>query len=219
MRQSSIHSRLCSVLCAATLILTVLPGASHAQGRAGCQGPERPSLGIALGRSSPYLELARGVVDPGPGGTVRVTGGSQLTARGDVSIAGPLRFRVEGATTEWQVGLRTFSPVPPYNVIADTPAGHITVRQITAAVGLQGGRAPVCGHVLAGAGLYWLSYRGAALRRPGVSLSAGIEVPTGSRGAVQADVQLQMINTAYAHPVNMSTVLAASLSIGWAFRF
>ena len=26
MRQSSIHSRLCSVLCAATLILTVLPG-------------------------------------------------------------------------------------------------------------------------------------------------------------------------------------------------
>ena len=165
MRQSSIHSSLCPVLGAATLILTVLAGASHAQGRAGCQERERPSLGIAFGRSSPYLELPRDFVGPGMGGTVRVTGGGQLTARGDVSIAGPLRFRVEGATTEWPVGLRTFSPVPPYDVIADTPAGHITVRQITATVGLQGGRAPVCGHVLAGGGMYWLSYRGAALRR------------------------------------------------------
>jgi hypothetical protein len=219
MRQSSIHSRLCFVFCAATLMLTFLAGPSHAQGRAGCQEPERPSLGIAFGRSSPYLELARGVVDEGMGGSVRVTGGSQVTARGEVSIAGPLRFRVEGATTAWPVALRTYRPVPPYDVIADTPAGHITVRQITAAVGVQGGRAVACGHVFAGGGMYWLNYRGAALRRPGVSLSAGIEVPTGSRGAVQADVQLQAINTGGAHPVSMSTVLAASLSIGWAFRF
>jgi hypothetical protein len=219
MRQSSIHSRLSFVLCAATLILTVMAGPTHAQGRAGCQEPERPSLGIAFGRSSPYLEFARGVVDEGMGGSVRISGGNQVTARGDVSIAGPLRFRVEGATTEWQVARRTYSPVPPYDVIADTPAGHITVRQITAAVGLQGGRASACGHVLVGGGMYWLNYRGAALRRPGVSLTAGIEVPTGSRGVVQVDVQLQLINTGSAHPVASSTVPAASLSIGWAFRF
>jgi hypothetical protein len=36
---------------------------------------------------------------------------------------------------------------------------------------------------------------------------------------VQADIQLQVIDTNGLHPVSMSTVLAASVTVGWSVRF
>lgn len=218
MRHSSIyHSR--SLLFALLLVLTVMAGAGQAQGRSGCQASQRPSVGVAYGRSSPYLELAQGVVETAMGGSVLVYGGSQFTARGDLSIAGPWRLRVEGSTARWDVVRITYDPNAGYQEIARTSVGHIAARQIVAAVGLRGGRAPACGHVLVGGGLYSLDYRGAAIRRPGFSITAGIEVPTGTRGAVQVDMQLHLITTRNGYPISGSAVLATGLSAGWAYRF
>ena len=97
--------------------------------------------------------------------------------------------------------------------------GHVGVRQIAALVGRQGGWSPACGYVLAGTGFYSLGFRGATVRRPGAALTAGIEFPTGERGAVQVDVQLHVINTRGRYPIAFSDVPAASLMVGWSRRF
>jgi hypothetical protein len=86
-------------------------------------------------------------------------------------------------------------------------------------VGRQGGRSPVCGYVLGGGGIYSLDYQGASLRRPGVAVTAGLELPAGDRGAVQVDMQLHVINTRARYPIATSKVLAASISVGWSHRF
>jgi hypothetical protein len=52
-----------------------------------------------------------------------------------------------------------------------------------------------------------------------VALTAGIELPTGERGAVQVDVQLHLINTQGRYPIAFSDVPAASLMVGWSMRF
>jgi hypothetical protein len=52
-----------------------------------------------------------------------------------------------------------------------------------------------------------------------VALAAGVEVPAGNRGAVQADLQLHLINTGARFPIASSTALAASISVGWSQRF
>ena len=206
------------VLFALLLVATVMAGAGQAQSRSVCQSPVRPSLGVAIGRSSPYVELTSGAVPIDGSGSVRVEGGLIVTARGDLSIAGPLRVRVEGSTARWGVSVQTYDPANNYQVIADTPAGQMTVRQIGASVGLRGGRA-LCAHVLVGGGFYSLDYRGASINGPAFSITAGVEFPTGERGAVQVDVQLNMIQTRGRYPVASSTVLAAALVAGWAYRF
>lgn len=86
-------------------------------------------------------------------------------------------------------------------------------------IGRQGGRSPVCGYVLAGGGLYSLGFRDATVRRPGVALTAGMELPTGERGAVQVDVQLHLINTQGRYPIAFSDVPAAAITVGWSLRF
>jgi hypothetical protein len=106
-----------------------------------------------------------------------------------------------------------------FQVIATDTAGHVEARQISAMVGRQGGRGPACGYVLAGGGLYSLDYQGAALRRPGVALTAGMEMPTGERGAIQMDAQLHVIDTRSRYPISSSAVLAGSISVGWSYRF
>ena len=73
--------------------------------------------------------------------------------------------------------------------------------------------------MLVGGGLYSLTFRDSTLRRPGVSITAGIEVPTGERGAVQVDVQVHIIDTKSRFPVSSSSALAAALVAGWAYRF
>ncbi len=218
MSRSSIR-RSSPVPFALLLVVTVMAGTGQAQSRPGCQSPVRPSLGVAIGRSSPYIELTRGAVPNDDSGSVRVEGGTIVTVRSDLSIAGPWRVRVEGSTARWGVSVRTYDPANNYQVLADTPAGHMSVRQIGAAVGLRGGRAPLCAHVLVGGGFYSLDYRGASITSPGFSITAGVEYPTGDRGAVQVDVQLNLIQTRDRYPVAVSTVPAAALVAGWAYRF
>jgi hypothetical protein len=57
------------------------------------------------------------------------------------------------------------------------------------------------------------------VRRPGAALTAGIEFPTGERGAVQVDVQLHLINTQGRYPIAFSDVPSASLMVGWSRQF
>ena len=134
----------------------------------------------------------------------------------DLPIAGPWRARVEGAFANWSVTRHIYDD--GFNETRER-IGHVRARQVVALVGRQGGRSPVCAYVLAGGGIYSLGYRGASLRSPGVALTAGIEVPTGDRGAVQADVQLHAINTRARYPVSSSQALAASLTVGWSYKF
>jgi hypothetical protein len=182
-----------------------------------CQMPRGRAAGVSVGRSSPYFDLAREAVDAGTRGSILVRGGFQLAARADLPIAGPWRARVEGSASDWRVVRQRYGD--DFQLIATDRVGDVEAREIAALVGRQGGRAPVCGYVLAGGGIYSLTYRGASLHRPGAALTAGIEVPTGDRGAVQVDVQLRLINTGGRYPISSSDVLAGSLSAGWVFRF
>ena len=217
MRQSSLRPPL---VCTAVALLVnfAVAGVSHAQSRSGCQVAAPPAIGIAFGRSSPYLEMAQDVVNTERSGSILVYGGPQVSGRGEFSIAGPWRVRIEGSTARWDVVQKTYSPVNGQE-LSSASVGHIEARRIGAAIGLRGGRDPLCAHVLAGYGLYSLSFRDITTRQPGVVITAGMEIPTGSRGAVQLDVDLHLINNRNSPLSNSSTVLAASLSIGWAFRF
>jgi hypothetical protein len=73
--------------------------------------------------------------------------------------------------------------------------------------------------VLAGGGIYSLEYKGARVRRPGVAFAFGVEVPTGDHGAIQVDVRLDLIDSRARYPIASTTVLGASLSVGWSHKF
>ena len=199
-----------------TCALVLTPTVASAQG-VGCSSADRPLVGFAIGRSSPYFDVSPETVDP-TGGSVLVNGGWQVGGRADLSIGGPWRVRVEGSSAWWEVERVTYDPTNG-QVLSETSEGHVSVRQIGAQIGLRGGRAPVCWYVLAGGGLYSLSFRDDTSRQSGVAITPGMEFPTGARGRLQVEVQLHIINTKGQPPVHGSTALAAALVVGWAYRF
>jgi hypothetical protein len=207
------HASLFSSVVFAMLIAN---GVGHAQSRADCSEPAPPGVGVSVGKSSPYFDLSRGVVEGDERGSVIVRGGPQLSARADLPVAGAWRARVEGAGANWRVTRQTYEG---FQLTANETVGHVEERHIAAMIGRQGGRSPVCGYVLAGGGIYSFDYRGARVRRPGVALAVGLEVPTGDRGAVQVDVRLDVIDSRARYPIASSTVLGASLSVGWSHKF
>lgn len=79
------------------------------------------------------------------------------------------------------------------------------------------GRAPGCAHVSAGPGLYSIGYQGTSGRRAGFAIAAGMEIPIGSRGAVQLDATVHLIGTSETSPI--ASAAALSLLAGWAYRF
>jgi len=191
------------------------PGVARAQSSADCQTTPR-SIGVAVGRSlSPYFEPS-GV--GGTSGSVLARGGPLLAARADLPIAGAWRARVEGSATNWPMERQIYS-ADLRQLTATETVGDVGVRQIVALAGRQGGRAPVCGYVLAGGGLYALDYQGTGVRSPGLALTAGVEFPRGPRGSIQLDVHLHMINTRGRYLGSSVAPLAAGLSAGWAYRF
>ena len=200
------------------LAIHVTADVAYAQ-RAGCGEPDRPSIGVTLGRSSPYFYLDQEAVNPQPPGSVSVRSGWQVSGRSDFSIAGPWKVRVEASSADWNVEVRTYDPARNFELVSTTSAGEVTARQLGAAIGLRGGRWPTCWNVLAGGGLYSLTFRDRTIRQPGFAITAGIEVPTGDRGKVQVDVQLHLIETDSRPPVSSTTALAAALVAGWAYRF
>jgi hypothetical protein len=215
--KQSIFRRHVSRFPAVVFALLISTGVAHAQSYAGCSAAPPPGIGVSVGRSSPYFDLSRGVVDGAEGGSVIVRGGPQLSARADLPVAGAWRARVEGAAAKWRVTRQTYDD--SFQLISDETVGHVKERQIAAMIGRQGGRSPVCGYVLAGGGIYSLDYKGARIRRPGVALAFGLEVPAGDHGAVQADVRLDLIDSRARYPIASSTVMGASLSVGWSHKF
>jgi hypothetical protein len=204
-----------SLFLATVLVLTVTTGVADAQPRECSIAPR--GVGVSIGRVSPYLELSRGAVDAVRTGSILVRNSFQFAGRGDLPIAGPWRARVEASAANWPVVRQTYGD--DFQLTATDDVGHVGVRQIVAMMGRQGGRSPGCGYVLAGGGLYSLDFRGATVRRPGVALTAGMEFPTGERGAVQVDVQLHLINTQGRYPIAFSDVPAAAILVGWSLRF
>ena len=204
-----------SVLLATALTFIMATAVAHAQSRDCSIAPR--GIGVSIGRVSPYLDLSQGAVDTVPRGSILVRNGFQLAGRGDLPIAGPWRARVEAAAANWPVVRQIYGD--DFQLTATETAGHVGVRQIAAMIGRQAGRSPVCGYVLAGGGFYSLDFRGAAVRRPGVALTAGIEFPTGERGAVQADLQLHLVNTEGRYPIAPSEVPVAGITVGWSLRF
>jgi hypothetical protein len=191
-------------------------GAGHAQSRADCSEAAPPGFGVSVGRSSPYFYLSQGVVDGDERGSVSVRSGPQLSARADLPVAGAWRARIEAAAANWPVTRQTYDGV---QLTSRETVGHVESRQVAGLIGRQGGRAPVCGYVLAGGGIYSLDYKGARVWRPGMALAAGIEVPTGDRGAIQADVRLDIIDSRARYPIASTAVLGASFSVGWSHKF
>ena len=202
------------------LVFPVLLGGAdvgYAQSYTDCFTPRPPAIGLSMGRSSPYFDLASETTGPENRGSILVRGGFQIAGRVDLPIGGPWRARIEGSGSNWRVVRQTYGS--NFELVTTDTVGHVEARQVVGLVGLQAGREPLCAYVLAGGGIFSLDYRGARLRRPGVALTAGIELPIGAHGAVQADVQLHAINTAGRYPVSSTEILAASLSVGWVYRF
>jgi len=199
-----------------SFLVLIASGAAHAQNRADCSEAAPPGLGVSVGRSSPYFYLSQGAVEGDQRGSVSVRGGPQLSARADLPVSGPWRARIEGAAAHWRVTRETYDGV---QMTARETVGHVEERHIAGMIGRQGGRSPVCGYVLAGAGIYALDYKGARVHRPGVALAVGLEVPTGDHGAIQADVRLDLIDSRARYPIASTTALGASLSVGWSHKF
>jgi hypothetical protein len=201
----------------AVVVFVSASGVARAQMPGGCWTAAPRAIGVSLGRSSPYLELSRGATGSETTGSVLVHSGLQLAGRLDLPVAGPWRARFEGAGAGWQVVEQFYgSGGEP---VASGERGRVSARQAVAMFGRQGGRSPVCGYVLAGAGLYLLDYRGASLTRPGFALTAGVEIPAGGRNAIQAELQLHVINTRTQYPIAATDVPAAAIMIGWSRRF
>jgi hypothetical protein len=175
-------------------------------------------VGVAFGRSSPYFDLASGVVESSGTGSVQVRAGTQFGARGELPVAGPLRVRIDTATARWDVRQTTYDP-EEFTVTAETSVGHFSARHLVGLLGVRMGRAPACAHVSAGGGLYALGFRGASVRRPGASFAARIEMRTGAHGAIQVDGMLHIIGTRDRHPISSSSALALNLLVGWVYRF
>lgn len=104
-------------------------------------------------------------------------------------------------------------------VTADESVDHMSARHLVALAGFRLGRAPACAHVSAGGGVYALGFRDESVWRPGASLAAGIELPTGGHGAIQVDAVLHLIGTRDAHPIASTAVPTLNLLVGWAHRF
>ena len=206
-----------SLWFAAALLFLVTPAVTEAQSR-GCDHPRPPAIGVAVGRSSPYFEPSLGVGDSATPGSVLSRGAVMFAGRADLPIAGPWRARVEGAATNWQLERQTYS-ADLREVVATESVGHVDVRQIVASAGRQGGRAPACGYVLAGGGLYSLNYQRTRHWSPGFALTAGIEFPAGPHGAVQVDAQLHLINAGSRYPIGSSTVVDGRFTAAWVYRF
>lgn len=204
-------------LLAAVLVLVPMAAVGRAQSRGDCSMSSPPGIGLSMGRSSPYLYLARGAVDAEETGSILVRGGIHLAGRVDVPIGGPWRTRAEGSFANWRVVRQIYGD--GFELAAVERVGHVAARQFVALIGRQGGRSPLCGYVLAGGGIYSLGYRGARVRRPGVAMTAGVELPVGDRGAIQADVQLHVIDIGKRYPLTGTEALAASISVGWSHRF
>lgn len=203
-------------LFVAVLLFSVIAGVAEAQS-SGCQAAQR-AIGVAVGRSAPYFEPSLGQGSAGTSGAVLARGGLEFAARADLPIAGAWRTRIEGATANWRLERQIYS-ADFRQVIGTETVGDIDVRQITALVGRQGGRAPACGYALAGGGLYSLHYQDTSSRRPGFVLTAGVEFPGGPRGSIQLDAQLQLINTGSRYPIGSSITVDARVSAGWVYRF
>jgi hypothetical protein len=128
--------------------------------------------------------------------------------------------RVEGAAARWDVRRTVYDPDAGFQVTDDRSIGTMSARHLVALLGVRAGREPVCAHVSVGGGLYSMAFGGATLRRAGVAIAAGVEVPTGERGFVQADATVHIITMRDGTPItSMSAVPALSLLIGWAYRF
>jgi hypothetical protein len=205
-----------SLFSSVVLASLVSAGVGHARSLADCSEAPPPGFGVSVGRSSPYFDLSQGVVNEEGRRSVSVRGGPQLSARADLPVAGAWRARIEGAAANWRVTRQTYDGP---QLTANDTVGHVEERHIAGMIGRQGGRSPICGYVLAGAGIFSLDYKGARVRRPGVALAFGLEVPTGDHGAIQADVRLDLIDSRARYPIASTTVLGASLSVGWSHKF
>lgn len=195
-----------------------VPGVAAAQWRGDCRAPQPPSLGISIGRSSPYAELAHGIEGAEPIGPVSVRGGMQLAARGDLPLLGPLRARLEAARSWWDIrqARDAGSEFPRANGASIAP---ISTRHLVALAGVRTGRAPVCAHVSAGGGMHAIGFRDRTFWRPGFAVGAGIELPTGSRGAIQLDATVHLVRTRDVPPLASVVVPSLNLLAGWAYRF
>jgi hypothetical protein len=202
----------------ASAVVVLSAGVAQAQPRGECSTPRPLGIGVSAGRSlTPYFDFSPGVFDTGGLGSISLEGGVHLGARVDAPIAGPWRARLEVSGANWRVDRQVFGAGS--DLVAIETMGHVEARQILASVGRQVGYSPACGYVLVGGGLFSLDVEGTRVRRPGLALTAGIEMPVTDRGALQFEAQVHVIRTDSRPPIASSDALAASISFGWLHRF
>lgn len=195
---------------------------ASAQMRIPCRSPQPKSVGVAVGRSLPGVELTADAVEAEPGGSIGVASGMQIAGRTDLPLIGPLRARVEAATARWNVQRTVYSSDPSgpsVSVVSKTSIDRMRARHLVGLVGVRTGWEPMCAHVSVGGGLYSIGLRDTSVRRAGAAIAAGMEIPAGSRSFVQLDATLHLIGTRDVPRLASTGVLTLSLLAGWAYRF
>ena len=78
----------------------------------------------------------------------------------------------------------------------------------------------ICTQVAVGGGIHSTSFREVSLRSPSYGFVAGLELPTGARGALQLETGVHVIKSGNWDAIATSSeVLTMDLRIGWAYRF
>ena len=131
MRQSNIRRR-AALFIAVRAVLIGTAGIGQAQPYADCQTARSRTIGVSVGRSSPYFDLARDAADAGTRESILVRGGFQVAARGDMPIAGPWRARVEGSAANWRVARQTYGD--DFQLIATDTVGHVDTAVLAASL-------------------------------------------------------------------------------------
>ena len=190
-------------------------GAASAQGRSGCQSSPAPSFGLSAGRSSTYIEPVSESFGVEPG-SVNVRGGPQLAGRAELPVAGRLRLRLEAARSKWDVR-RTVYDAAAKAVTSDRSIGSMSQRHLVAMLGVN---VQPCAYVAVGGGVYAIGFRDQFFRSLGPAVAAGMEFPTGARGAIQLDAAVHMIGGSNGKTIaTNSTLPTIGLNVGWAYRF
>jgi hypothetical protein len=201
------------------VILIGCVNTASAQSSFDCWSRRPPSFGLSAGVSSPYFEPSSALAREEPG-SVSSGSGPNLTGRAELPVAGPLRLRLDAGRSKWDVRRKVFDPAAGYAVTSDRSIGSISARHLAGLITMTTTRSVPCGYVGVGGGFYSVGFRNAIFRSPAFALAAGMEIPTGARGALQLDAALHFVNSRTWRPITTSSdVLTLNLVIGWAHRF
>ena len=185
-----------------------------------CWSRKPPAIALSGGISSAYLEPAVALDREEPNSSVTVGSGPHVAARAEMPVAGPIRFHLEAARSQWDVRRKVYDPAAGHALTSDGSIGSISDRSLMGMIGIRFPWKGICTNVAVGGGLHSTSFRDSTYYSPSYGFQAGLEFPAGARGVLQLGIDLHVINSRNWKTIATSSeVLTMKAGIGWAYRF